>query len=365
MTVALEYRRSPMRYLAMRGVNGSPLGGRLSGPLASTVAPLRMVNRPQTRPARSGWTRLRPLMSGICGSDLGLLTGHSSAYLSPVTSMPFVPGHEIVAETLDELPTLPKGTRVVVDPVLSCATRAVPPCQWCRRGQHSRCDHVTTGHLAPGLQTGFCTDTGGGWSRQLVAHESQLHAVPDSLDDRRAVLVEPLACAIHSVRRLFIPDGASVLVVGAGTVGLLTLLALRAFTAAGPIYLIAKHDHQRRRARELGATEVFSPSTASRALRRATGASLEQPVLGPEFLLGGTDVAFECTGSSGGLDTALRMVRAGGTVLLSGMPAGDVDLTPLWFRELQLVGSYASGSCTAQAGAEPVEQFGGHATHRN
>jgi threonine dehydrogenase-like Zn-dependent dehydrogenase len=68
------------------------------------------------------------------------------------------------------------------------------------------------------------------------------------------------------------------------------------------------------------------------------------PERGSEFLLGGVDIAFECTGGAGGLDSALRLVRAGGTVVVSGMPSGHVDLTPLWYRELHLVGAYASDS---------------------
>jgi len=87
---------------------------------------------------------------------------------------------------------------------------------------------------------------------------------------------------------------------------------------------------------------VFSSDRAARALRRATGGFLAHPERGDEYLLGGVDIAFECTGGSG-LDTALRLTRAGGTVLLSGMPNGSVDLTPVWFRELNLVGAYASG----------------------
>lgn len=342
MILALEYRRSPVKYLASRAATGTRLGARISGALASNVSPLRLVNRSEPRRPSPGWTRLRPLLSGICGSDLGMLTGRSSPYLGPVVSMPFVPGHEIVAETMDDVGTVAKGSRVVVDPVLSCTARALPPCPSCTDGRQSRCDHVTAGQVSSGLQTGFCADTGGGWSRMLVAHESQLHPVPDGLDNNRAVLVEPLACAIHSVRRVPIPTGASVLIVGAGTVGLLTLLALREFTHAGPVYVVAKHGHQRARARELGATEVYEPSRAPRALRRATGGSLQHPEFGADFLLGGADYAFECTGGGSGLDTALRLVRAGGTVLLSGMPSGPVDLTPLWFRELNLVGSYAS-----------------------
>jgi threonine dehydrogenase-like Zn-dependent dehydrogenase len=250
----------------------------------------------------------------------------------------------VVGETLDDLPGLPRGSRVVLDPVLSCEPRATKRCRWCASGQESRCDHVTTGGLSAGLQTGFCADTGGGWSRQLIAHESQLYPVPDTLPDERAVLVEPLACAVHSVRRVDIPSGASVVVIGAGTVGLLTLLALHELSPAVRIHVVAKHRHQQERALALGATAVHSPARATRALRRTTVARMHVPERGSEFLLGGVDIAFECTGGARGLDTALRLVRAGGTVVVSGMPSGNVDLTPLWYRELQLVGAYASDS---------------------
>jgi threonine dehydrogenase-like Zn-dependent dehydrogenase len=345
MTQSLEFYRSPARYLASRGIAATGAGARLAGAVAGSVAPLRLVDRPPAPPPEGfGWVRLRPLLSGICGSDLSLLSGHSSPYLTPMASLPFVPGHEIVAETAQEAPGLPEGSRVVVNPVLSCATRAVRTCSQCGAGRQSQCGHVTTGGLAAGLQTGFCTDTGGGWSRSLHAHISQLHAVPDGLDDRGAVLVEPLSCAIHSVRRASIPPGAPVLVIGAGTVGLLTVLALRKFSAAGPVYVVARHAHQRAKAEELGATETFGSQRVARTLRLLTGGTVERPDIGAEFLLGGVDVAFDCTGSTSGLDTALRTVRAGGTVVMSGMPTGSVDLSPVWFRELNLVGSYASDS---------------------
>ncbi len=344
MILALEYHRSPARYLATRSITGSRLGNRMSGLLAGNVAPMRLVNRSEPRRPGGDWTRVQPVLSGICGSDLGLLTGRNSPYLSALVSMPFVPGHEVIGRTMDDIADLPKGSRVVLDPVLTCAARGIPPCTWCETGRESRCDHVTGGRVSAGLQTGFCADTGGGWSRMLVAHASQLHPVPDDLPDERAVLVEPLACAVHSVRRTAIPPGATVLIVGAGTVGLFTLLAVRELTEAGAVYMVAKYGHQRARARELGATEVVEPGKAARVLRRATGGSLQNPERGSEFLLGGADIAFECTGGTAGLDMALRMVRAGGTVLLSGMPSGPVDLTPLWYRELQLIGAYASDS---------------------
>ena len=90
----------------------------------------------------------------------------------------------------------------------------------------------------------------------LVAHRSQLRAVPDRMTDARAVLIEPLACAIHAALRARIEPGSAVLIVGAGTVGLFTLLALREFTGAGQIVVAAKHDRQREWAHRLGATRA-------------------------------------------------------------------------------------------------------------
>lgn len=366
MILALEYHRSPSRFIAARGLTATKLGGRMSGMIAGNVSPLRLVNRQAPEVPGEGWTRVTPRLSGICGSDLGLLTGRSSPYLSPMTSMPFVPGHEVVGETQDDLPGMPKGTRVVMDPVLSCAVRGTPECRWCAAGQQSRCDHITTGRISAGLQTGSCSDTGGGWSRQFVAHASQLHAVPDELPDERAVLAEPLACAVHSVRRVDVAPGSTAVIIGAGTVGLLTLLALRELTDVGAVYVVAKHGHQQEKARALGATAVIEPRKAVRALRRVTSARMHTPEIGGDFLLGGVDTAFECTGGSSGLDTSLRLVRAGGTVVVSGMPSGGVDLTPLWYRELELVGAYCSGADGADfadairlAGTAPLDGYVG------
>jgi threonine dehydrogenase-like Zn-dependent dehydrogenase len=342
VNLTLQYHRSAGRYFAARAVSGTRAGSRLAGALAGNMAPLRLVEQPDPDLPSESWSRIEPVLSGICGSDLSLLTGRSSPYLGPLTSMPFVPGHEVIGRTLDELPGLPRGSRVVIDPVLRCAVRGVPACPACIAGQTSRCDHITTGKLSAGLQTGFCADTGGGWSRRMLAHASQLHPVPEALPDEIAVLVEPLACAIHAVRRVPINPGASVLVIGAGTVGLLTVLALRKLTAAGEVHVIAKHRHQADRALELGATNIVDSDGTVRALRRSTGALLVEPELGAGYLLGGMDLAFECTGAAVGLDTALRSLRAGGTVIASGMPSGGVDLTPLWYRELHLVGAYAS-----------------------
>jgi len=340
MTIqALELFRSAPRYLTARAV-GQRVPGLVSGPLA----PLRFVNKREPELPGPDWARVRPLLSGICGSDLATISGQSSFYFSPLVSMPFVPGHEVVGELVDDVDGMAAGSRVVLEPVLSCAARGIEPmCSSCAEVRFGRCDRVTTGHVSAGLQTGFCADTGGGWSRMFVAHRSQLHPVPDGVSDRRAVLVEPLACAVHSALRASVRANADVLVIGAGTVGILTLVALKELTRAGSVVVVAKHKRQREWAESFGATDVVSPGEAINEVRRSTMALKLKPERGSPYLLGGVDVAIDCVGSKGSLDLALRTTRAGGRVVLAGIPVGGVDLTPLWFRELELVGAYTGG----------------------
>jgi len=347
-TLALEYFRSAPRFVGARTV-GSKAPGLIAGPLA----PLRLASLkdPQPPTGRAGWARVKPTLAGICGSDLATLAGRSSFYFSPLVSTPFVPGHEVVGELLDDCDDLSSGTRVVLSSVLACAARGEDPvCDNCARGDIGRCDRVTVGHLKPGLQTGYCTQTGGGWGRMLVAHRSQLYAIPDGISDTAAVLIEPFACAIHAALRAKIEPGQDVVIVGAGTVGILTLTAIRLFTNPGHVTVAAKHEKQRAAARLAGADEVVRPEHAVKAVRRQASAVKLTPERGQDFLLGGAHVAIECVGSRSGLDLALRSVRAGGRVVVSGIPAGGADLTPLWFRELELAGAYTAGTETMADG---------------
>ena len=336
MMLALEMYRSLPRHLAGRAV-----GERMPGVLSGYAAPLRLVTLDEPDVNRPGWVRLRTRLSGICGSDLGAMSGRTSLYFSGLVSLPMVPGHEVVAELVDDLDDLAAGTRVVIDPLLGCTARGVEECASCRVGATNRCDRVTVGHISPGVQTGFCADTGGGWGQVLTAHRSQLHPVPDSLPDEQALLIEPLACAVHTALRARVEANEHVLVSGAGSVGLLTTLALRSLTSAGLITVVAKHPFQRELARALGATDVVSPDGVLRGVRRATGALHVQPDYSRPFLLGGVDVAVDAVGSKESLQTVLHATRAGGRVVLSGMPA-TADLSAAWFRELEVAGSYAS-----------------------
>jgi threonine dehydrogenase-like Zn-dependent dehydrogenase len=351
MALALELFRSAPRYVAARTV-----GRRAPGLIAGPLAPLRLVSQRDPEPRGEGWARVKPLLSGICGSDLATISGTTSFYFTPLVSMPFVPGHEVVGELLEGCGDLEAGQRVVLSSVLACAARGEDPvCANCAAGDFGRCDRVTVGRLRAGLQTGYCADTGGGWSRMMLAHRSQLYPVPEAMSEQSAVLVEPMAAAVHAALRAQVPEGGTVLVIGAGTVGILTTLAIQRLANPGRVIVAAKHPRQRAAAKMVGATEVVRPEHAVKAVRRGDHAVKLTPERGSEFLLGGVDVAIECVGSKSALDLALRTTRAGGRVVLSGIPGGAADLTPLWFRELELVGAYTGG--TEDVGGERRRTF--------
>jgi threonine dehydrogenase-like Zn-dependent dehydrogenase len=338
---ALVYRKSIPRYLLMRA--GSK---RIRALETSRFSPLQLEDAPDPGLPTPEWVRVKPLLSGICGSDLGTLSSENSPYFSPITSPPFVMGHEVVGEIVEDNSGFRAGEHVVIEPALGCAVRGVePPCPYCASGRHALCLNVAKGDISPGIQTGFCRDTGGGWSRQtLVAHPSQLHRVPDTVPDEAAVAIEPLACAVHAA--LGSAPGDTNLVIGAGSVGLFTVAALRHLTNAGRIICVAKHARQREEALRLGANEVVAPRETYTRLPKMLGTEAYEPELGKPVVMGGADRVYECVGAPATMEDAVRLTKPGGEATLVGMPAAksSLDLTALWYKEASLTGSYAYGA---------------------
>ena len=324
---ALLFSRKPARYAAamVAGALRPGRGARI-GPLA-----LRDIDPPEL--PGPDWVRVRPRLSGICGSDLATIDGKSSRYFEPIVSFPFVPGHEIVGE-LDD------GSRVVVIPVLTCVTRGISPvCHMCEDGRINLCERIAYGHLSPGLQSGFCESTGGGWSTSMIAHTSQLVPVPDDLTDEAAVLIEPTACAVHAASKT---HGGEIVVIGAGALGLLTIAAIDAehheHRHATQLIATAKHPDQRYWAKQLGADIVCAPGELDRVARSESGSMM----LDNGQLSCGIDTVVDCVGSEQSLAQALRIVAPGGDIHAVGMPGQtSLDLTPLWHREVALRGVYA------------------------
>lgn len=342
---AIQYTKSIPRYLAARY-----LGNRWRSLYTSPVSSVRRVEMDAPQLPTPEWVKIKTRVSGICGSDLATITAKGSPYFSPFTSFPFVLGHEIVGDVAavgSAVDNMSIGTRVIVEPALSCEVRGItPPCNQCQNAAFSNCENITKGSISAGVQTGYCRDTGGGWSEYLAAHKSQLHVVPYGISDEVAVLLEPFACALHGVLKTERKKTDDILVIGGGSIGLLTVAALRGLGHQNRILIFAKHPHQQRLARELGADEVLSPNSNRYAeFCRLTDATAYQPELGQQVLLGGVDVTFDCIGSSTTIDDALRFTRAGGEVVLLGMPGipKNVDWNSIWYKQLKVTGAYTYG----------------------
>jgi L-iditol 2-dehydrogenase len=298
------------------------------------------------------WVRLRTRLGGICGSDLAVVTLKASPATSPFSSFPFVIGHENVADVVEVgrgVSGVAVGDCVVANPLLCCEPRGiVPECAACASGHHSRCAHFTDGDVAPGMLIGTTRGVGGSWGEHFVAHESQLLRVPDRVTDEEAVLVEPFACSVHAVRANLPERGEQVLVIGAGSIGLLTIAALSALAPEVPATVLARHEFQAAHARRLGAAQTVRASGEyTRELAELAGVRLLDPILGgPVGVGGGFDRVFVCVGGTRAMEDALRLVRPGGTIVLLGNAStlNGLDWTPLWLKEITLRGSVCYGT---------------------
>ncbi|MCH7808528.1 MAG: alcohol dehydrogenase catalytic domain-containing protein [Planctomycetes bacterium] len=345
---ALEYRKSIPRYALLK-----LLGHRFRRRYAAGLAPLALRDIAEPKLPTEQWLRIAPHLAGICGSDISTISASGSTYLAPLTSMPFVMGHEVVGRVTElgrDVTGLSVGDRVVLHPALGCKARGIdPPCGPCKDGRDALCRNVTRGDIAKGIQTGYCRDTGGGFGENLVAHQSQVYRVPDEIDDRAAVLIEPFACALHGALRVKLTQKETALVIGCGAIGLLTIAALRAVGCRARIVAVAKYDHQREHALALGADVLLDARGATRvrydAWARVLDAEVLDPELGKPTVIGGADVTFDCVASSRTIDDGLRFTKSAGTLVLVGMPGipAGVDWTPMWFKELTIHAAYAYG----------------------
>ncbi len=293
------------------------------------------------------WLRVRNQRCGICASDMSLLFVHADPSIAPA-ALPglsrFWLGHETVSVISEVGPAVTRfrvGDRVLMDTHFAganCETLGIEPkCRYCAEGDY----HFCINKSEPGPQ-----GVGGGFGDSFVTHESAVYPAPSNLNQDQAALVEPVSIAVHGVMRFPPKPGDKVLVIGAGIIGLLTTMVVKAFVPEAEITTLARHPHQQVMAEKLGAKNILTGRDGYQAIAKLTGGKYFTSPLNKGVVIGGFDVIYDCVADPRTTNDALRWVRAGGTVMMIGAhmaPMPKVDLTPIWYHHVNLVGTYGHG----------------------
>jgi L-iditol 2-dehydrogenase len=240
--------------------------------------------------------------SGICGSDRHFLHGEFPC------SPPVTLGHEfcgIIEDVGSAVADFRPGMRITGDPNIACGR-----CAHCYAGRVNLCANLQ----AIGLHRD------GGFAEYVLVPQKQAHSLPLSMKATHGAFCEPLSCCIHGVDLAEIKPGASVVVLGGGVIGMLTVqLARRA--GAEKVVLSTRQAVRRALAEKTGASASVDPSTGD-VVEKIAGANGVLP--------GGADVVIECAGVPETFRTGIAMTRRGGNFVLFGVtPAGlEVPMTP-------------------------------------
>jgi L-idonate 5-dehydrogenase len=255
--------------------------------------------------------------------------GYCAAF---VPDRPFVLGHELTAEVVsvaDEVDTVKIGERVTVNPARACGF-----CDYCKAGRGNLCRRTIV--IGSASTT---PPTNGAIAEFVLVRSDQCHILPVELDDSLGAMTEPLAVALHAVKRAGVVSGKRALVTGAGTIGLLVALVAKAFGAI-PVVVSDIVPVRRSKASELGADAALDPASADLAdqVRALAG--------------DGFDFIFEASGSPRALRGAFDLVRPGGTIVQIGtMGTGDTPLPAnlIMNKEINLIGSMRYGNVFDEA----------------
>ena len=268
------------------------------------------VPRPEAGP---GEVVARVASAGVCGSDLLLHAADTGPETIPE-------GHEVAGEIVavgDDVDPALVGQRTAID--TAGHGRACDRCWYCRMGQYILCRDPATKE--------------GGFAEYIKRRAAGCYPVPDTLSWEEAALVEPLAVSVHGVRRGRMSGGETVLVLGAGTIGLTAVAAARAM-GAGKVLVTARHAHQADMARLLGADEALSsddPGLAEAVLEATEGR--------------GADLTIECVGgfTNTTLKQSIELTRKQGRIVVVGGFLGPMTLD--WLEPLSKELSVIFSSC--------------------
>jgi 2-desacetyl-2-hydroxyethyl bacteriochlorophyllide A dehydrogenase len=275
-----------------------------------------------------GEVLVRTVVAGLCGSDTHAMHGRH-----PFITLPYAAGHEVSGVVVAG--SMPTGRRVTVEPDLPCWA-----CKQCRAGRQNVCEN---------LRFFGCAHDQGGMADYFTIDARRLHEIPDELDWRTAALIEPLSTPVHAIRLAGDVKDRAVAILGAGTIGLLILRVAQA-RGARRVVMTARSAANRERAIAFGADAAVAPDPD--AVRAALGES--------------ADVVFDCVAEQSTMSQAIAVANKSGTVVVVGVPAGEVSipLATIQDSQLRIQGSatylpedYADAMDLLRAGAVTADDF--------
>lgn len=250
---------------------------------------------------------------GICGTDVHI---YHDEYMS---TFPIIPGHEfggMVVEVGREVTDVRVGERVAVDPNLYCGQ-----CDFCRNEQANHCRNWQ----------GVGVTRAGGFAEYVAVPARACYRLPDSLSDAQAAFIEPLACVVHACKRLRVMPADSVLIFGAGPMGLLLLQALR-HSGAARVVMVDKQPDRLALARRLGASATVVAGDDQNALLQ-------------DLAPGGFGVVVDATGVPAVIERAFHYLRPRGQYLQFGVAPmhAHIQVSPyaIFRNDWQIIGSFA------------------------
>jgi len=261
---------------------------------------------------RFGHVLVQIMRIGVCGSDIHVYHG-----THPYTSYPVIQGHEVagrVAAISADVHGLEKGDRVTIRPQVVCGT-----CYQCKHGQSHLCENLKV--------MGFQTDGGG--AEFFAVKADNVLKLPDTISYDQGTLIEPLAVAVHALRRSGDVQGKKVLVIGAGPVGNLVAQAAQAMGAC-TVMIVDINDFRLHIANKCGVDYCVN----------STQHALREEIL-DNFGVDGADLILECAGSPAAISQAIQNARKGTAIVVVGVfgEKPTLDLGLVQNNELRLVGS--------------------------
>lgn len=257
----------------------------------------------------SGQVLLKVMKIGICGSDIHVYHGKH-----PFTSYPVTQGHEFSCEVVslgDGVTGLTPGQKVTVEPQVVCGQ-----CYPCRHGKYNLCEDLKV--------MGF--QTTGAASEYFAEDASKITPLPDSMTFDQGAMIEPLAVAVHAVRRAGNPGGKKIAVIGAGPIGNLVAQVSKAMGAEA-VMITDISGYRLQKAKDCGIDFTYNTGSAD------FGDALME-AFGPDK----ADVIFDCCGNDITMGQAVRCARKGSTIILVAVYVGmaNIDLAVLNDHELDL-----------------------------